>query len=172
MYSQCAHQPQDRLRVRISTCIPATEPRYSAMFWYLHRHSPSESPPRQWMMQPGGGVAMAERVIGCPREEGIDYPAGEVCPECLLWKSRDGNIARRDHAERVDWTGRLEIEGKCGSIRTDAGPVIERPRHTDSSWQASMKVFSNAKLQVLGPVEAIGDVARSVPRSWFREIHD
>jgi hypothetical protein len=25
-------------------------------------------------------VAMMERIVGCPHEEGIDYPIGEVCP--------------------------------------------------------------------------------------------
>ena len=25
-------------------------------------------------------VAMADRIIGCPHEEGIDYPEGQVCP--------------------------------------------------------------------------------------------
>jgi hypothetical protein len=30
-------------------------------------------------------VVMTEGVIGCPHEEGIDYPAGESCPECPFW---------------------------------------------------------------------------------------
>lgn len=34
-------------------------------------------------------VAMADRIIGCPHEEGIDYPAGEVCPVCPFWAHRD-----------------------------------------------------------------------------------
>jgi hypothetical protein len=33
-------------------------------------------------------VAMVDRIIGCPHEEGIDYD-GEVCPECLFWAGRD-----------------------------------------------------------------------------------
>ena len=27
-------------------------------------------------------VAMVDRVIGCPHEEGTDYPEGSVCPRC------------------------------------------------------------------------------------------
>ena len=27
-------------------------------------------------------VAMPDKILGCPHEEGIDYPNGEVCPEC------------------------------------------------------------------------------------------
>jgi len=34
-------------------------------------------------------VAMLERIIGCPHEEGVDYPDGEACPECPFWKSLD-----------------------------------------------------------------------------------
>ncbi|MDW7772225.1 MAG: hypothetical protein SCH71_04965 [Desulfobulbaceae bacterium] len=34
-------------------------------------------------------VVMAPKILGCPHEEGIDYPEGEYCPECLFWKGRD-----------------------------------------------------------------------------------
>jgi hypothetical protein len=27
-------------------------------------------------------VAMTKEMLGCPHEEGIDYPEGEACPEC------------------------------------------------------------------------------------------
>jgi hypothetical protein len=41
-------------------------------------------------------VAMVERIIGCPHEEGIDYPDGESCPVCPFWAGRNR------------WTGELE----------------------------------------------------------------
>ena len=34
-------------------------------------------------------VAMVERIIGCPHEEGIDYPENEPCPLCPFWAGRD-----------------------------------------------------------------------------------
>ena len=34
-------------------------------------------------------VAMTGRIIGCPHEEGIDYPDGEACPVCPFWKGRN-----------------------------------------------------------------------------------
>jgi len=43
-------------------------------------------------------VIMADRIIGCPHEEGIDYPEGEACPLCPFWKNRDR------------WTGKLLTE--------------------------------------------------------------
>ena len=33
-------------------------------------------------------VVMAEGVIGCPHEEGIDYPEGETCPHCPFWSNQ------------------------------------------------------------------------------------
>jgi hypothetical protein len=34
-------------------------------------------------------VVMTERIIGCPHEEGVDYPDGEKCPQCPFWATRD-----------------------------------------------------------------------------------
>jgi hypothetical protein len=32
---------------------------------------------------------MTDGIIGCPHEEGIDYPEGENCPQCPYWADRD-----------------------------------------------------------------------------------
>ena len=40
-------------------------------------------------------VAMVDRILGCPHEEGVDYPEGASCPQCPFWANRDR------------WTGRL-----------------------------------------------------------------
>jgi hypothetical protein len=34
-------------------------------------------------------VAMVDKIIGCPHEEGIDYPLEEACPQCPYWANRD-----------------------------------------------------------------------------------
>ena len=34
-------------------------------------------------------VVMADRIIGCPHEEGIDFPRGEKCPYCPFWATHD-----------------------------------------------------------------------------------
>ena len=34
-------------------------------------------------------VAAPSKIIGCPHEEGIDYPEGEACPQCPFWAGRD-----------------------------------------------------------------------------------
>ena|SRR3990172_6043402 len=40
-------------------------------------------------------VIMTDRIIGCPHEEGVDYPKGAACPRCPYWANRDR------------WTGEL-----------------------------------------------------------------
>lgn len=34
-------------------------------------------------------LALTSEIIGCPHEEGIDYPEGDVCPQCTYWAERD-----------------------------------------------------------------------------------
>jgi len=34
-------------------------------------------------------IVMTDRIIGCPHEEGVDYPEGQACPQCLFWSHRD-----------------------------------------------------------------------------------
>jgi hypothetical protein len=34
-------------------------------------------------------IAIADGIIGCPHEEGIDYPDGAACPQCPFWANRD-----------------------------------------------------------------------------------
>jgi hypothetical protein len=34
-------------------------------------------------------VGMIDGIIGCPHEEGVDYPEGDVCPACPFWADRD-----------------------------------------------------------------------------------
>ena len=39
-------------------------------------------------------VAVAEGILGCPHEEGVDYPDGGECPDCPFWQGKD----RFEHA--------------------------------------------------------------------------
>ncbi|WP_083908720.1 hypothetical protein [Thioalkalivibrio thiocyanodenitrificans] len=42
-------------------------------------------------------VVMPDRIIGCPHEEGVDYPEGQECPTCPFWKGRDRWTGERVH---------------------------------------------------------------------------
>jgi hypothetical protein len=41
-------------------------------------------------------TVMADRIIGCPHEEEVDYPLGASCPFCPYWAGRNR------------WTGEFE----------------------------------------------------------------
>jgi hypothetical protein len=34
-------------------------------------------------------LIFTDGLIGCPHEEGIDYPEGKSCPQCPYWAGRD-----------------------------------------------------------------------------------
>jgi hypothetical protein len=34
-------------------------------------------------------IVYSDGIIGCPHEEGIDYPLGQSCPQCPFWADRD-----------------------------------------------------------------------------------
>lgn len=42
-------------------------------------------------------IVTTDRIIGCPHEEGIDYPEGEWCPECPFWKNRNRFTGQIEH---------------------------------------------------------------------------
>ena len=41
-------------------------------------------------------VVMADRIVGCPHEEGIDYE-GPTCPHCPFWAGRNRWTGQRVH---------------------------------------------------------------------------
>lgn len=42
-------------------------------------------------------VSAVDRIIGCPHEEGVDYPSNESCPQCPYWAGRDRFTHQRIH---------------------------------------------------------------------------
>jgi hypothetical protein len=60
------------------TLIIATPPQQGVMLQnYMRKENEAKS------------VVMADRIIGCPHEEGVDYPDGSKCPQCPFWAIRD-----------------------------------------------------------------------------------
>ncbi|MBN2444188.1 MAG: hypothetical protein JXJ04_22685, partial [Spirochaetales bacterium] len=44
-------------------------------------------------------IVIVEKIIGCPHEQGVDYPSGEKCPLCPFWADKDrwtGKILKED----------------------------------------------------------------------------
>ena len=42
-------------------------------------------------------AVVTDSVIGCPHEEGVDYPEGQSCPHCPYWAGRDRFTHERIH---------------------------------------------------------------------------
>ncbi len=42
-------------------------------------------------------IVVTDGLIGCPHEEGIDYPDGTSCPQCPYWAGRDRWTGERVH---------------------------------------------------------------------------
>ena len=34
-------------------------------------------------------IAAVAKILGCPHEEGKDYPEGQACPQCPYWSGKD-----------------------------------------------------------------------------------
>lgn len=50
---------------------------------------PTNDARRMLRKQGAKSVAMTDAILGCPHEEGIDYPEGEKCPHCPFWADKD-----------------------------------------------------------------------------------
>ena len=92
-----AYGPNDRKATKLVVGIVAAEDEETSDMrkWYSEvpdvRYSKVvQDEVRQFIKDSGAKTVGAfDRIIGCPHEEGPDYPVGEHCPECPFWKNRD-----------------------------------------------------------------------------------
>ncbi len=68
-------------------------------------------------------VVMSDGIIGCPHEEGVDYPEGDVCPHCPYWAGRD----RLSGAGQDGATDYGIEDGRGGADARDPGSVSQQP---------------------------------------------
>jgi hypothetical protein len=95
--------PDDKVATKVSVGIVAgdDEPPVALERWFSETgdvrndHLIMEQIHEFIQSQRPKSVVMTDRIIGCPHEEGKDYPEGEKCPRCSFWASRDR------------WTGRI-----------------------------------------------------------------
>ncbi|MEM9314395.1 MAG: hypothetical protein AAGA95_07190 [Pseudomonadota bacterium] len=112
-------------------------------------------------------TSIRQRLVG---DEGTGIPLVPLTDDSNT--DAEVPIALKEYAELVDWTGRAVTKGKRGAIASDLPPILDRLKHTNDSWAASMKLFQNAEIKVLGPVLAIREFAQRVSRQWFRGMAD
>lgn len=65
-------------------------------------------------------VVVAEEVLGCPHEEGVDYPAGGACAACPFWSEKDRWAATKERlgAAKGELLTRAVAEASAGGETT------------------------------------------------------
>jgi len=85
-------------------------------------------------------VSMADRIIGCPHEEGIDYPAGGPCPMCPFWANRDrwtGKLLEQENGEPLSPPSTYGSETRVGAAI--CRPAAQRARQKNMSRRPESK---------------------------------
>jgi len=89
--------PDDKLATKVAVGIVLAEDQEPAFLerWFSkggdvrNDHDVNERVLRFIRSHDVKSVAMVDRIIGCPHEEGIDYPVGSTCSRCQFWTHRD-----------------------------------------------------------------------------------
>jgi hypothetical protein len=92
-------------------------------------------------------VASVDRILGCPHEEGIDYPEGSTCPTCTFWAGRDRLTGALPVASPDE---RTETGGPGRSHDSAASPSSTY----DVSTSLPSTLPASAALASPGPIEA------------------
>ncbi len=80
-------------------------------------------------------VFVAEEILGCPHEEGVDFPEGGTCLSCPFWAKRDrwAAVKERLHAARGELLTRAIADVRAEEAG-EAGPSLEeRERPAEGS---------------------------------------
>jgi hypothetical protein len=88
--------PDDTRASKVAVCIMIGEDKPPAAMerWFSAadlRHDPLVGEQILAFIQQhqAKSVVVADRILGCPHEEGIDYREGEACPQCPFWARRN-----------------------------------------------------------------------------------
>ena len=88
--------PNDRLASKVAASVTLAEGAEPHIERWLHEDTDIRKEPTVleqvlafFHLHCVKSVVLTDRIIGCPHEEGIDYPEGTKCPSCPFWASRD-----------------------------------------------------------------------------------
>jgi len=116
-------------------------------------------------------VVVTEGIIGCPHEEGLDFPSGQECPYCHFWHGRQPNVKTSVfHMGTPRQT--IAKPGKSGGViamatcaREQWGKLLEVADDRDElessweEWQAGKQdAIATIRQQGLEPIEILVDV--------------
>ncbi len=98
--------PTDKLATKVAVSIILTENHEPDLLerWFSDsgldvRHDPAigEQVVAFLKTHAARSTVVADDIIGCPHEEGVDYPEGKYCPQCPYWEGRDRWTKKRIH---------------------------------------------------------------------------
>jgi hypothetical protein len=89
--------PDDQIASKVAVSIVPAEGAKPGVLerWFSEEHDVRNDPAIERQIvsfiqqHQAKSVVITDRIIGCPHEEGIDYPEGETCPQCPFWRHRD-----------------------------------------------------------------------------------
>jgi len=116
-------------------------------------------------------VVVSEGIIGCPHEEGIDFPSGQECPYCPFWYGKQTDV--KSSVFSMQPRGRLAPKPDKPAVvmavatytREQWGKLIEVADDRDkleSSWEewktGKEEAIANIRRQGFKPIEIPVDV--------------
>lgn len=90
--------PDDKLATKVAVSVILTESNEPDVLnrWFSEggldvRHDPEIGEQILAFLKPYAprSTVVTDGIIGCPHEEGTDYPEGTSCPQCPFWAGRD-----------------------------------------------------------------------------------
>ena len=104
----------------------------------------------------------SDRIIGCPHEEGIDYPMGRTCPRCPFWAGID-RFTHEPVTTPVPTLSPAEILAELSADEPDppyeALPVFSELRRAYDEGLVDPQVMGRSEL----------DDVEAAPRGWMLE---
>ena len=116
-------------------------------------------------------VVVTEGVIGCPHEEGIDFPSGQECPYCSFWRGKQPEVkssvfSMEPHGRLVSKPDKSAVVmGVATYTREQWDKLIEVAddrSDLESSWEewkiSNEEAIANIRQQGFAPIEIPVDV--------------
>jgi len=72
-----------------------------------------------------------------------------------------------NYLELVDWTGRVQLQNKRGSISTSLTPILKRLELNQNDWLKSQQGFGKRYYLAVGTTRRIKSLATRVSRHWL-----
>jgi len=77
-------------------------------------------------------VVVTEGIIGCPHEEGIDFPSGQECPYCPFWHGKQPDVKSSVFS--------MELGGQLTPKPDKSAVVMAVAAYTREQWNRLMEV--------------------------------